>query len=104
LLNILQQELDDSELEVPIKLHIINEVGFEHGQLDMAAEGDLPLLQDTFEEMIWVEWRVTYRDVMVLDTRGHYVGTFNLTAHDLAEPVNMEALESLLFSALETTD
>ena len=100
----MQQELDAAELEIPIQLHLINEAGFEDGQPDMAAEGDLPLLQDTFEQMVWIEWRVNYRDVMVLDTRGHYVGSFNLTGHDLAETENWDALETLLFSAMDSTD
>jgi len=84
-----------------VQLHIINEVGYEHGQEDMAAPVDLPLLQDTFEQKAWLDWNVTYRDVVVLDESGNHVGVYNLTNNDLADSANREALEDLLMSAMD---
>lgn len=100
-MNTLQQDLDGEDLAVPVQLHIINEVGFEHGQEDMATLVDLPLLQDTRDENAWNDWNVTYRDIIVLDEKGRFVGTHNVSANDLTNPASLETLENLLMSAMD---
>ena len=83
-----------------VQLLAINEIGFS-GLGTMADRGDLPLLQDTEEENVWVEWDVTYRDVVILDRNNIRVGVFNLTTDSLSDPSNYEALKSLLIASTE---
>ena len=84
-----------------MQIHIINEMGFEHGQEDMASLVDLPLLQDTPEENAWNDWNVNYRDVIVLDEEGLLAGTYNLSANDLTTPASFDALKTLFMSAID---
>lgn len=66
----------------------------------MSALGDLPILQDTTLVDAWALWDVTYRDVVLLDEDNHYVGTYNLTTHSLADPVNYQELHDLIEDAI----
>ncbi len=78
----------------------MNEVGQESGLPTMAALGDLPLLQDTLLVDAWGSWEVTYRDVVLLDEDNVEVGVFNLTVHDLNDPLNYQALSDLITAEL----
>jgi len=66
----------------------------------MSALGDLPLLQDTVKDDVWTSWEVTYRDVVILDEDNHQVDVFNLTANDLNDPANYQALSDLITAEL----
>jgi len=48
---------------------------------------------------VWVEWNVTYRDVVVLDVDNVPVAVYNLTSHDLANPVYYAELKQILKDA-----
>ena len=83
--------------------------------MDLATNDiNLPLLQDTEEQDVWVTgWAVTYRDVVILDSNNVLVGVFNLTTNNLGssdltqdfdgdgtlDSTNYEYLKSLLLSA-----
>ncbi len=97
----MQQELDAAGLSRPVKILMVNEAGYESGQSDMAEEGDLPLLQDTYEQATWVEWGIRYRDVVILDADGEYVGEFNLTDNSLSDEDNYTHLNDLFVSAID---
>ena len=83
-----------------IQLLAVNEIGFS-GLSGMASRGDLPLLQDTEDQNVWIEWDVTYRDVVILDRNNQKVGVFNLTTDSLSDPDNYSALKTLLISTAE---
>jgi len=70
----------------------VNEEGHESGVVTMAALGHLPLLQDTTKADVWTSWDVTYRDVILVDEDNVEVDVFNLTTHDLNDPVSYQAL------------
>ncbi|HEX5135580.1 MAG TPA: hypothetical protein VFY93_01280 [Planctomycetota bacterium] len=65
----------------------------------MTTGRDLPWTQDTATQHVWTQWRVTYRDVIILDTNNVPVGVLNLTTHDLANPVNYALLKAMLKAA-----
>ena len=66
----------------------------------LAASGrDIPWLQDSVEQDVWDVWDVGYRDVIVVDADGVYLATFNLSANNLANSGNFDALKDLLLNA-----
>ena len=83
-----------------MQLLAVNETGHESGMPTMSALGDLPILQDTTTVDAWTLWEVTYRDVVILDADNHYVGTYNLTTHDLGNPTNYAELQSMIEAAI----
>jgi hypothetical protein len=77
----------------------VGEIGTAAGVPTVTAGRDIPWLQDTAEENVWVSWAVTYRDVVVLDGCNHVYAVYNLTAHDLSVPANYDELMALLLAA-----
>ena len=70
----------------PPAVHIlgVNQLGHESAN-DLVCQGrDLPWLQETLDDQVWNKWKVTYRDVVVLDRNNRPAAVFNLTVHDLA--------------------
>ncbi len=65
----------------------------------MTAGRVLPWLQPTGTEDIWTLWQVEYRDLVILGPGNQRLSTFNLTEHDLDDPLNYEALKSQLLDA-----
>lgn len=97
----MQQELDAAG--TPSSIHIlgVNGIGQESGNALTCAGRSLSWLQDTPAETVWDRWRVNYRDVVILDTDNSVLSAYNLTQHDLADPVNYAALRQLLLAAAE---
>jgi hypothetical protein len=48
----------------------------------MAALGDLPLVQETPAQMVWISWNAEWRDLLILDRNGRFAARINLTAFD----------------------
>jgi hypothetical protein len=92
----MQKELDALPTKVSIRLLGVNEVGHESGNASFTTGRVLPWLQDTAADGVWASWQVAFRDVVVLDTSGHRVAVFNLTANDLSQPASYDALKNLL--------
>jgi hypothetical protein len=93
----LQDELTADAVDVTILG--VNQVGNEAGNEEMMSGRDLPWLAETAELDVWSAWRVTYRDVIVLDGQNQVLDIYNLTKHDLADPANTMALDTLLRDA-----
>lgn len=91
----IQTEYDTASVEIIG----INELGHEDGNDGIEAVASLPWLQETTDQPVWTDWRVTYRDVIVLDHDNAVVGTLNLTDHDLEDPANQDLLRDLLAQA-----
>jgi len=72
--------------QVLVGIFGVNEVGYEDTN-DLMCDGvDLPWLQDTSEVSLWGGlWAVNYRDVIIVDTEGQYLETFNLSGQSLAD-------------------
>ena len=67
----------------------------------MSDLGDLPVLQDTSDQRVWDSWKVTFRDVVILDEANECYAVFNLTGNSLEEPDNMRDLKALIESAIQ---
>jgi len=92
----MQKELLSENKHTKIRLLGINAVGLEGSISGMVADRKLPLLQDTSQENVWGRWTATWRDLMILDPENIHVDTFNLTAHDLANPTFYAELKAKL--------
>ena len=77
----------------------MNDIGLESANVEMTAGRVLPWLQPIAGEDVWTLWQVEYRDVVILGPGNERLGVFNLTVHDLSDPVNYAALKSQLLDA-----
>jgi len=94
----LQKKLDSDYPDAGIFILGVNGAGL--GDNEGMCEGrDLPWLQDTEEADWWGNWGISYRDVVILDRQGNESDIFNLTDHNLSDPVEFSALEIILLEA-----
>lgn len=92
----MQKEIDAMGLPVALQIHGINETGHERSN-DAACLGkDLPWLQEVPEQPVWSDWKVTYRDVVIIDEENRVLAIYNLTEHNLDTPADYEALKTML--------
>jgi len=99
----MQIELDGETHLRPIVLHGINQIGAASANPTVCSGRDLPWLQDEPGEAVWDAWDVTYRDVIILDEANVVIDVFNLTSHDLQDPVNQADLKARLVAAADAT-
>lgn len=92
----MQKELDAEALPVEVKILGLNAIGLEVGNPTITAGRTLPWLQDVPEQNVWVSWNVVWRDVWILDTNNVPVGVYNLTEHNLSDPVQYAELKAML--------
>jgi len=81
---------------VEIRILGVNGIGLESGNPTMVAGKTLPWLQDVESQDVWPDWKVVYRDVIVLDAGNRVAGIYNLTDHSLSVPANYTTLKNLL--------
>jgi hypothetical protein len=79
----------------------VNGIGQEADNAVMTSGRSLPWLQDTSQQNVWSAWRVTWRDVVVLDPSNRVVAVFNLTDHDLRRPAARDSLLQILRQAAQ---
>jgi hypothetical protein len=70
----------------------------------MIAPYHLPWLQDTMTNSVWALWRVTWRDVRILDSQNRLFTTYNLTENDLSIPGNRDTLKEAFLEAASYRD
>ena len=92
----MQGELNATSTTLPIRILGLNAVGQESGNGDITAGRTLPWLQDTHSQDVWTRWKVTWRDVIVLDGDNKVAGIYNLTEHNLATAANYDSLKAFL--------
>jgi hypothetical protein len=95
----MQHDIDSVAISVSVQILGVNEYGQDGGNADMCRGRTLPWLQDTRAAHAWRSWRVTFRDVVILDRENKIHGIYNLTVHDLADTTNYAELERLLLEA-----
>lgn len=95
----MQDELVAQRPDLAIDLIHLNEYGYESGNADLAAVTDLPILQDDPTSLAWDNWGVTWRDVYVLNAQNQVHAVYNLTDHDLADPLNYAELYTIFVEA-----
>ena len=81
-----------------IRILGVNRAGQEPSNDLVVAGHTTPWLQDPIG-LVWSSWRVTWRDVVILDPANRTVGVFNLTQHNLTDPTQYAALLAMLKSA-----
>jgi hypothetical protein len=84
---------------VPVAILGVNGALQEAGNDLMCAGRTLPWLEDDGVHDVWELWHVNYRDVVVLDAQGRVTAVYNLSTHDLANPVYYAELRALLLAA-----
>ncbi len=77
----------------------VNQIGQEADDSLICQGRTIPWLQETTEHPVWTPWQVTWRDVVILDTRNERVSVYNLTQHDLAVPSNYAYLKQMILEA-----
>ncbi len=92
----MQKELDAIPTKVPIRLLGVNEKGLESGNASFTTGRTLAWLQDTAADDVWTSWQVTFRDVVVLDAENYRAAVYNVTVHNLSDPINYDQLKNLL--------
>jgi hypothetical protein len=95
----MQAELDQEGYAGQIEILGVNGIGLEAGNATICAGRALPWLQDTAEANVWTTWAVGYRDVWVLDGENKPLSVYNLTQHNLADPVQYAELKTILIGA-----
>lgn len=95
----LQDELDEAGAAVQILG--VNASGLEDGNAGMTEGRDLPWLQDVAEVDVWGTWGVGYRDVWILDRENQLLAVYNVTEHNLEDPLNYEELKALFLDAAQ---
>ncbi|HEX7881099.1 MAG TPA: hypothetical protein VF720_16935 [Candidatus Eisenbacteria bacterium] len=98
----MQREIDalpGADQRLDIQILGINSIGSEGGNSGMVAGRLLPWLQDTEAANVWVNWAITYRDVVIVDEENRVVDVYNLTSHSLADSANYATLRGKLLDA-----
>ena len=92
----MQAELDTTATNIPVRILGVNATGQESGNSAIVVGNSIPWLQDLAAQNVWSDWSVTYRDVIVLDDENKVARIYNLTEHDLGNPVYYNQLKGLL--------
>ena len=74
----------------------INESGFEVSNEQVTEDRDLPWLQDQESILMWNEWGVQYRDVLIFDESLTIRDVINLSQFDLREESNYASMLNTL--------
>ena len=59
----------------------------------------MPIVNDTETDLIWDNWGGDWRDVFILDTTNATIEVYNLTQHNLSDPVHYAELKQKLIDA-----
>lgn len=74
----------------------INESGFEIANEQVTEGRDIPWLQDQDDILMWNEWGVQYRDVLIFDETLTIRKVINLSGFDLRDENNYSSMITTL--------
>ncbi len=102
----MQTDLDTNHAELGIQILGVNKEGEESGNGLATAGRDAPWLQDVDADSnglsdVWTDWKVTARDVIILDANNVQVGVYNLTVNSLYFQANYDTLKQMLIDAVD---
>lgn len=106
-LETLQTELRAAQPELNIELMGVNRTNDAVYNFLAVSGRKLPWLQDDAanpEARVWERWKPVYRDVFIVDAQNILRGTYNLSQHDLADPIQRGALKDMLLAVARATD
>ena len=92
----MQEELIDQGYDIFILG--INETGFEVANEQVTDGRDLPWLQDQGDILMWDEWGVQYRDVLIFDESLTLRKVINLSQFDLRDESNYSSMLNTLIT------
>ena len=92
----MQQELFEQGYDIYILG--INESGFEISNEQVTEDRDLPWLQDQENVLMWNEWGVQYRDVLIFDESLTIREVINLSQFDLRDESNYSSMINTLIT------
>jgi len=96
----MQIELLNEKLDVQILG--VNRQGKESGNELIIAGRTIPWLAELEEQNVWGEWKVSYRDVVIIDKENMVVEVYNLSQNSLEETTNYDYLKSQIRDAVPT--
>jgi hypothetical protein len=97
----MQRMIDSTDTELDVEILGVNRLNAASANANAVAGRTIPWLQDTDSTKVWDSWRVTYRDVVVLDAENKVTAVYNLTSHDLSRPAAFESLMTIILEAAE---
>lgn len=93
----MQRELSArSGLRRPVQIVVVATIGSEMNPTLLTGMETLPLVLDSSAANVQRDWMSALRDVVVLDESGGRRFVFNLTANNLSEVANYDALQAEL--------
>ena len=92
----MQEEIDAVHPRLRVQILGVNKMGHESGNTTVVEGRTLPWLQETESQPCWTTWKVTWRDVVILDAQNRRVGVYNLTVHNLQERANYDSLKAMI--------
>tara|TARA_B100000683_G_C12133940_1_gene408866 strand:+ start:77 stop:373 length:297 start_codon:yes stop_codon:yes gene_type:complete len=97
----MQNEISSEYPELPIKILSINQIGAENGIASFNESHALPMVNDNETDNIWVQWDSQWRDFYILNQQNELLEVYNLTQHNLNDPLNYEELKQKLILAAQ---
>jgi hypothetical protein len=97
----MKAEIDAEGTPIEVEILGINEIGHEAGNPSITMGRTIPWLQDTAAENVWMTWAPAFRDVVILDTQNQKIGAYNVTVHNLSDPMNYAELKAMLKAAAQ---
>jgi hypothetical protein len=74
----------------------MNQIGAEGSIPEMCQGRTIPLCQDDTQQKVEERWKVTYRDVVILDPLGRPAAVYNLTKHGLGRTTAYDSLKAMI--------
>ena len=99
----MQSEIKAERPDLSIQLLAINMVNNWSNGLtnEMAALGNLPIVQDNSNLNVWQSWNGQWRDVVILDAENQAVEYFNANDNNLGNSQNYDLLKQTLITVAE---
>ena len=97
----MQNEISSEYPELPIKILSINQIGAENGIESFNETHALPMVNDNTNDEIWVQWESQWRDFYILNKQNELLEVYNLTQHNLNDPLNYQELKQKLILAAQ---
>lgn len=77
----------------------INGVGLESGNAAVCEGRDIGWLQDVEAQQVWTAWGIAFRDLVILDENNVVLAIYNLSSHNLNEPMYYDEAYALFEAA-----
>jgi hypothetical protein len=82
----MQKELTEQGYDIYILG--INQYGYDVANEQVTQDRDIPWLQDQEDVLLWTQWSVNYRDVLIFDEDLNLRNVINLSQFDLRDEDN----------------